>query len=746
MGYRHEGRRGPASTVEYETVKGKYRRNVIFGSATGQSRKLWPAIAVVGSACGLAATQASALELGDVRMESTLGQPLRASIAYALNPNEQLYDFCIYLRPGVPGGAIPTVSRAGVSVAGNKIILTGNTAIKDPLLNLKVAVDCPYTPNLVREYTLIVDPVLPVASEVMVADRNNLGDAVPQAAPVPDQSRPVAAAQAVASTSEQTEAQPIAVGSQYAVVNGDTVSLIATRIEGRVIGLWPAINALVAANPGAFADGDADRLMSGSLLTIPDLSTATVEATVVPNPVIPQATQQTAIPAPHIPEPAAAVDLPEPVADTAVQETPAEPEIVVEMAPPEEATSQPEPVAAVVEELRAGDIIMPVAAEPVIPEPETDSSMDSVPTVAAPAVNSSGQTNATSGAWSWLIWLVGGGLALIIGLALFGRKIRGRFGSVAIGRPRTAKSPTSETAEEATEEATEELAEDATEEAPQSNAVVDDVDFRFDDTNSEDAISLDADLDAGTGLQGGADINVAQDYGFTPSDFAEKKMDLEITEEAAGEPGASPPDIVEPHDRIEESSILEAEVAPEDEEYDMSMIVDATKQSIGDDDSTARDLQAFQVRVEPADDQYSVSDGTLNTEVDLQVLEQDYQEEFTQTQALNKEIEEAARALAEQMTDQEDVAASADGPGQEPTAEMPVKGADPGLEPTAEMPVKTPKSDITAEVTAKMPIEMDAENDDIVDTDVTSKLATAGSDVTVEMQVESGKVDTKKNA
>jgi hypothetical protein len=53
-------------------------------------------------------------------------------------------------------------------------------------------------------------------------------------------------------------------------------------------------------------------------------------------------------------------------------------------------------------------------------------------------------------------------------------------------------------------------------------------------------------------------------------------------------------------------------------------------------------------------------------------------------------------------------------------------------------------SETTAELTANIPMDVNAENDDLVDDDITSKMVAAGSDVTVEMQVESGKVDTKK--
>ncbi|MDH5455521.1 MAG: hypothetical protein OEY37_05565, partial [Gammaproteobacteria bacterium] len=49
------------------------------------TRAILPLVALGG---GLAATPAAALELGELTVQSSLGQPLRASIAYALAPNE----------------------------------------------------------------------------------------------------------------------------------------------------------------------------------------------------------------------------------------------------------------------------------------------------------------------------------------------------------------------------------------------------------------------------------------------------------------------------------------------------------------------------------------------------------------------------------------------------------------------------------------------------------------------------------
>ncbi|MGW8369179.1 MAG: tetratricopeptide repeat protein, partial [Gammaproteobacteria bacterium] len=45
------------------------------------------------------AKAAAALELGELQVQSTLGQPLRASIAYALSPNETIDERCIAVSP-----------------------------------------------------------------------------------------------------------------------------------------------------------------------------------------------------------------------------------------------------------------------------------------------------------------------------------------------------------------------------------------------------------------------------------------------------------------------------------------------------------------------------------------------------------------------------------------------------------------------------------------------------------------------
>ena len=211
-------------------------------------------------------------------------------------------------------------------------------------------------------------------------------------------------------------------------------------------------------------------------------------------------------------------------------------------------------------------------------------------------------------------------------------------------------------------------------------------------------------------------MDVAQDFGFSASATFDEELDMVLPEGADQEDESGPTDIIGPSERPDDPLVLNSEVLPDEdgEDYDLSMIVDVTKQNVVESDATAKDLQAVQV---DSDDGSESDDHTLNHDVDYKILEQDYEDEFTATQALNAEIEKAAAELADKM----DI-------------------------------------DATGEMTAQLPENTRAVNDDINDSgmsDVTAELREAGNDETVEMpldedaatidmEVESGIIDTKK--
>jgi hypothetical protein len=709
----------------------KHKNKRLSTAKRNRNKQILPALVAVGGACGLATTPASALELGEITVDSSLGQPLRASIAYALNPNEQMFDFCIFLKPGMTANGIPTVSNARVTITDGAIVLNGRTPIREPMLAMQLSVNCPYTAHLARDYTLMIDPALP--SEGEPAPLSNA------AAPLtPVQTATVTASDiavtqkprpAVTRRARPQDDTPIAASSRYQVQPGDSLSQIAARIENRSIALWPAVEDIFAANPDAFLNNDRNLLKAGSWLVIPDMSgSSTVAATsdsstVTQTTVAPDAASSASYTGLAVPETAA---LPAEAAETetaseAAAETAAAPAAITEPAPvvePEVATATD----AATPEMRPGDIIVgtdspfviPVGADEIVDIPDT--AIDG-PQVARPApVVTSRETG--DGSWSWLVWLGGAGLALIVGLLAFGRQLRERFGSVAVGAPAVPARRREDT--------------------PAPQPAVAELDYDFDgDTLNSRSITLDADLDAGTGLQDGSEMDVAQDFGFTATGATvNHKVDMEITEIAAREDESLTTDIIPPSERFRDT-IVEDEILPSEddagEDYDLSMMVDATKQLLEDDDPTAKDLMAVAVQTDDGMDD-DTNEYTLSKEVDYQILEQDYEDELTATQALNKEIEEAARALVERMDDV-DV-------GDE-TAKMP-SSEDP--EKTAEMPGAA-DPEITAELTANLPASGDAQNEDFSDSvlipELTAEMSVTETGKTIEM--ESGSIDTKKS-
>jgi hypothetical protein len=199
---------------------------------------------------------------------------------------------------------------------------------------------------------------------------------------------------------------------------------------------------------------------------------------------------------------------------------------------------------------------------------------------------------------------------------------------------------------------------------------------------------------------------VAEDFGFAET----TELDFEL-----------------PFEELE--SILESEVLPEDDDYDMSVIMDATKMP-RPEDVTERDLMAVPVGT---DDGTLISDNyTISKEVDFDILEQDYEDEMTATQALNDEIARAAAELVEDLeqdADNEEFSELSLAPvtGPDLTAQLPQHD-----DQTAEM-TRPVDSDNTAAVTVNMSAD-----------DKTAELRVANDDETVEMDIEGGTVNTRR--
>ena len=632
-------------------------------------RSLLPLVALGG---GLAVTPAAALELGELTVQSSLGQPLRASIAYALAPSEMLSDTCVSVGGGRSTSDLPGIGRSTIRVTDTAILITGNTLIREPMMATRVTINCPYTPNLSREYMLFVDPA-GVAEAQAVA-------ATPQAMPAA-----AAAPQPVARTTTRpartADTTPIGQSTRYQVKPGETLGEIVSRIENRSISLWPAVNTIFVANPDAFIDNDPNKLKAGAWLTIPSLDGSA--------PVVSVAAPAAA------PAVATAAELP-PVEtiDGAVYEPP----ILDDAAQPvvSDAAASETLVTEVSREVSADDTNVVESGNPYVePEatvtipdtelegPTTSSESPNVPT----AIISTGSRSEST---SMLAWFIGGGLAIFGLLVLFGRRIRERFGSTPVGAVAAGA-------------AVHELAED-------------DYDIE-DDSPTEENLALDADLVLGTGLADGTDMEVAQDFGFAAPTDVDIELPFEPQPVDNTAEGLPPP-------RVKADSILESEILPEDDDYEMSLILDATQAPEFDSDNSLTDEYTVNQELSPTDEY------TINEDV-AEILEKDYEEELTATQALNAEIERAAADLSATLDE-----ASPD----DETSEMPLADIS-ELDVTAEMPTaddetvetETQELDATAAVTVNMSAD-----------EKTAEMPVANDDETTEMDISGGKVDTKR--
>jgi phage tail protein X len=466
---------------------------------------------------------------------------------------------------------------------------------------------------------LFVDPAREVQAPVAAAPARTTPSIVATANPAP---APVAETRPAPVRRSTINRPPVDATTSYRVQPGDSLSQIAQRIENRSVGLWPAVTQIFEANPGAFINNDPNQLKAGSLLTIPDFGaqahfaeSSTTQASTTPATSETVATQTPVDSAQNYD--AAFADAIEMVETAPVETAPVETAPVIEAAPVLPVAGSG--IADDTRNLQPGDVVLDTSLD--VPATASNPNVPTASiTAAAPVVVNESASN-------WLWWLVGGGIALIAGLLVFGRRGRNVAAPAPIAAHPMRRATDVDTAEVET------IREPAY-----------DID---DDSPTHENLVLDANLEIGTGLQTGTDVDLAQDFGFAQTG----NLDLELPDEREADSNTLETDIIE-SPNSGHSSILDSEVLPDDDDYDMSVIVDATKMPIPEE-VTERDLKA--VVVESGDDTLIADNYTVSKEVDYDILEQDYEEELTATQALNLEIERAAAEIAERMENDEEV-------------------------------------------------------------------------------------------
>ena len=219
--------------------------------------------------------------LGGLNVQSHLGEPFTGSITVTGEEAQALLN-----------GGKATISngnlRAAVRKSGDKAVVTirSSKAIKDPVLVFQVGVGAQS-----REYTAIIDPAgydskdaasvrtrpatesqssEPKRNAQQPATKNNkaAGNQATQARK--DVQRKAEKKQVQTSPAKNDTAARS--GRQHLVRTGETLIAIASSIRPQGMTLDQTIQALVNANPDVFIDNNANRMLAGKVLNIPNRS------------------------------------------------------------------------------------------------------------------------------------------------------------------------------------------------------------------------------------------------------------------------------------------------------------------------------------------------------------------------------------------------------------------------------------------------------------------------------------------
>jgi len=256
----------------------------------------------IATAC-LWGLNAQALGLGQLRVQSALGEPLRAEIdVTSLSPDEagtltlrvaspDAYRAAgVDYNPVLPGTQVQLMKRPD---GRSYLRVTSDRAVVEPFVDVILEMNWS-SGRLVREYTLLLDPpstprnvaaapapsvaptfsAAPAPRVAQAAPPPSVAAATPQPVPAPERrvaprpETPAAAPKAAAAA-----APAAAAADQYQVRPGDSLSRIARTLQPQSVSLDQMLVALFRGNPDAFVDNNMNRLKAGQVLDVPSAET-----------------------------------------------------------------------------------------------------------------------------------------------------------------------------------------------------------------------------------------------------------------------------------------------------------------------------------------------------------------------------------------------------------------------------------------------------------------------------------------
>ncbi|WP_331352215.1 FimV/HubP family polar landmark protein [Cellvibrio sp. UBA7671] len=239
-------------------------------------------------ACGLTSLvlspYASALGLGEVKLKSTLNQPLEAEVKLLDTRDLTAEQILVALaspadfeRNGVDRLFFYTEFQFQVDLEaadGPKVVITSRSPVREPYLNFLI--EARWTAGrLLREYTLLMD--LPTF------DDGGATQAVQTAVTSNKSQQPRSTTSTPKATSDSgytseprqvpSARQPSLSGDEYEVRSNDTLWEVALRARpDSSVSVHQSMMALYRANPEAFINGNINRLRRGQVLRVPDAS------------------------------------------------------------------------------------------------------------------------------------------------------------------------------------------------------------------------------------------------------------------------------------------------------------------------------------------------------------------------------------------------------------------------------------------------------------------------------------------
>ncbi|MCW5653246.1 FimV/HubP family polar landmark protein [Hydrogenophaga sp.] len=262
------------------------------------------AVAAAAMLCAgfLQPTDAQALALGRVVVQSALGEPLRAEIDVPDINNEEASSLRVNLAPAEAFRAAGIDLNAALSTLqislqrradGRAYLrLTSARPITEPFVDLIVEANWA-SGRIVRDYTLLFDPpnlraaqqpapLAPGVSSTPPATTAQAPRPIPPVAQAPTPPATAPAPAPVARTAPAPAPTPAArtpapapapsAGSgnqQVRVRAGDTAGAIAAANRPAQVSLDQMLVAMLRANPNAFIDGNVNRIKAGTVLDMP---------------------------------------------------------------------------------------------------------------------------------------------------------------------------------------------------------------------------------------------------------------------------------------------------------------------------------------------------------------------------------------------------------------------------------------------------------------------------------------------